>query len=139
MPLNVQVNKFRVQSSAHPIPYYTLFVSWDAPVNSEKFDLQHFKVHIMLPEQESYILNGTSMEPEYHVCPDMIQNDIRVTITTVSKCSQQGLSYRSPRIVNEWREDTDKIVFTKVPDTVRNTEKAFNDYYNSGMNGKLKI
>ena len=112
-----------------------LIVSWDPPDNSEKFDLQHFKIHIMLPEQEfqSYIANGSSIEPEYHIHSDMIpsQNDIiHITVTTVSKCSQQGISYRSPRIdnVNEWREDADKDVFTKVPNTVRMTEKAFSDY-----------
>jgi hypothetical protein len=72
-------------------------VSWDAPNNSKKFDLDHFKVHIMLPEQDSYIANGTSMEPEYHFHSDNVlmvpaQNSIHVTVTAVSKCSQQGLS-----------------------------------------------
>ena len=78
----------------------------------------------MLPEQESYIANGTSMEPEYHFHSDVIpsqNSNIHITVTAISKCSQQGL--RSPRV--EWREDTlndIKAVVPNDPDTVSKTE-----------------
>ena len=59
---------YRVQLSAP----YMFSVSWDMPDNIEKFDFDHFKVHIMLPERENYITYGTSMESEYHFHSDVI-------------------------------------------------------------------
>ena len=132
-PLNVQVN--RVQLSAP----CTHSVSWDMPDNNEKFDLEHYKIHIMLPEQERYIANGTSMEPEYHFHSDMIQSqnsNIHVTVTAISKCSQQSLS--SPRV--EWREDTlsdIKAVVTNDPGTISKTKSGLEESkHNIMMSGK---
>jgi hypothetical protein len=107
---------------------YTLSLIWDPPDNSKKFDLDHFKVHIILPEQDSYIANGTSMEPEYHFHSDNVlmvpaQNSIHVTVTAVSKCSQQGLS--GPFAIEVgWREVTDK---TNIP-AVSKTGSGPNKY-----------
>ena len=126
VPLNVRVNKVQQLSVPNIIS-----VSWDVPDNNERFDLEHFKVHIMLPEQENCIANGTSMEPEYRFHSDMIPSQtnsihiltVHVTVTAVSKCSQQGL--RSPRI--EWRDDTDintASMVTIVSGTVSKSEKA---------------
>jgi hypothetical protein len=104
-------------------------VSWDPPNNSKKFDLDHFKVHIILPEQDSYIANGTSMESEYHFHSDNVlvppQNrlSIHVTVTAVSKCFQQGLS-RLFAVEVGWREVTDK---TNVP-SVSKTGSGPNEY-----------
>ena len=93
-------------------------MSWDAPDNSKKFDLDHFKVHIMPPEQESYVTNGTSMEPEYHFHSESVivppQNSIRVAVTAVSKCSLSG-----PFAIELYQEiNHDEAVFTNVHDHV---------------------
>ena len=92
-----------------------LSVSWDPPNNSKKFDLDHFKVHVMLLEQESYIANGTSMEPEYHFHSDNVmvppQSSTRVIVTAVSKCSLSG-----PLLYLEINHD--EAVFTNVHDHV---------------------
>ena len=85
------------------------------PDNSDKFDLEHFKVHIVLPEQETYIANGTNMEPEYH-----------------RQCSQQGL--RAPAVELGWREVTDKAMFTNVSDVLSKTENGPKEYKHV-MNG----
>ena len=125
MPLNVQVNRYRQQFSLNNPSPYTLFVSWDAPENSEKFDLDYFKVHIM--QESQYIANGTSMEQEYYFHSDVIppQTDVNIVVTAVNKCSQQGL--RSHYRV-EWSDDTDiKPTFTMVRDTDSKTEKVLRD------------
>ena len=111
MPLNVQVNK--VQLSVH-LERYTLSVSWDPPDNSENFDLEHFKVHALL-EQNSRYINKTTKELGYHFNSDIIPplGNVRITVSAVSKCSQEGL--RSSAV--EWREDTDRAVFTSDPNT----------------------
>ena len=137
MPLNVQVNRSREWLSINSTPY-TLHVSWDAPENSEKFDLEYFKVHIM--QENQYITNGTSREQEYHFHSDVSapQTDMHIVVAAVNKCSQQGL--RSPVYRVEWGEDTDiKATFTIVPDTVGKTEKVFRDCNVHMMNGKFKI
>ena len=103
-----------------------LSVSWDPPDNSKKFDLDHFKVHIMLPEPEvqSYIANGTSMESEYHFHSDSVtippQNRIHVAVTAVSKCCLSGPSFRvelDPMV-------NDRAAFTSVHDDISKTESA---------------
>ena len=100
-----------------------LSVSWDPPDNSKKFDLDHFKIHIMLPEQESYIANGTSMEPEYHFHSDSVmippQSSTRVIVTAVSKCSLSG-----PFAIKLYLEvNHDEAVFTNVPDHIASKTK----------------
>ena len=104
---------------------YALSVSWNPPDNSKKFDLDHFKVCIILPEQENCIANGTSMEPEYYFHSDSVmilpQNSIHVTVTTVNRCSQERLS--GPLAV-ELNEINDKSVFTNVSDVVSKTENG---------------
>ena len=101
-------------------------MSWDPPDNSKKFDLDHFKVHIMLPEPEfqSYIANGTSMESEYHFHSDIVmippQNSIHVAVTAVSKCSLSGPSFRvelDPMV-------NDRAAFTSVHDVISKTESG---------------
>ena len=98
-------------------------MSWDPPDNSKKFDLDHFKVHIMLPEQENYVANGTSMEPEYHFHSDNIvvppQTSIHVVVTAVSKCSLSG-----PFAIKLYLEINDEAVFTNVRDVVSKTESG---------------
>ena len=140
-PRNVQMNK------SAP---YMLSVTWDAPENYERFDLEHFKVHIMLPEQETYIANGTSMIPEYRFHSDVIpseNNNIHIRITAVSKCSQQHVAAplrpvaHSIRILSEWRENPGIIagLVTRASSTVSNSEseKDFGDQTN--MNGKFMV
>ena len=126
VPLNVRVNRSRLQLSAP----CTLSVSWDTPSNSKKFDLGHFKVHIMLPEPESYIANGTSMEPEYHFHSESImvppQSSIHITVAAISKCSQQ--SFSGPLALElGWREVTEKIVFTNILDALSKTDSEYKD------------
>ena len=127
VPLKVRVS--RAQLSAP----YRLSVSWDPPDNSNKFDLDHFKVHIMLPdlEQVSYIANGTSMEPEYHFHSESVmvppQNRIHIAVIVVSKCSQQSLS--GPLAIElGWREVTEKTVFTNALDVVNKTDNGPIEY-----------
>ena len=129
MPLTVRVD--RVQLSIHPEPY-TLSVRWDVPDNSEKFDLEEFKVHTFstLSEQQSRcIVNETTAKLEYFISdiipPQMIMNvNITVTVTAISKCSQQGV--RSHAVVWSKGEDTDKTMFTSA---ISKTEDTFRDYY----------
>lgn len=135
IPLNVQVNKVLQL----PAPYM-LSMTWEVPDNSEKFDLEHFKVHIMLPEQDSYIANGTSMKPEYRFHSDMIpsQTDsIHIHVTAVSKCSQQGLRSVTHRNVSDWRENPDITagIVTCVSGTVSKPEKAVGE--DKMISGKL--
>ena len=117
-------------------------MSWDPPDNSKKFDLDHFKVHIMLQEQESYITNGTSVEPEYHFHSDNVmllsQNSIHVTVTVaaISKCSQQGPSGPAfPVVLNEENDDSE-VMLTNVPDVVSKIDDGPKEYITL-MNGKL--
>ena len=114
----------RVQLSAP----CTLSVNWDAPDNSKKFDLDHFKVHIMLPEPQWYIANGTSMEPEYHFHSDSVmvppQNSIHVAVISVSKCSLSGPSF----VVELNPKVNDRAVFTSVHDVISKTESGPNEY-----------
>ena len=130
VPLNVRVD--RVQLSAP----CRLSVNWDVPDNNNKFDLEHFKIHIMLPEQETHIANGTSMEPEYHFHSDNVmilpQNSMHVTVTAVSSCSQEGLKALAVEL--GWREVTDKAMFTNVSDAVSKTENDPKEYEHV-MNG----
>ena len=73
----------------------------------------------MLPEPESYITNGTSMEPEYHFHSDSVmippQNSIHVAVTAVSKCSLSG-----PFAI----EVNDKPAFTSVQHVISKTESG---------------
>ena len=137
VPLNVRVNTSRLQLSAP----CTLSVSWDIPGNSKKFDLDHLKVHIMLPEPESYIAIGTSMEPEYHFHSESItvppQSSIHITVAAISKCSQQSLS--GPLAVElGWREVTEKTVFTNVLDALSKTDTSPKEYKdNNSTNGNV--
>ena len=135
MPLNVRVD--RVQLSVHPEPY-TFSVRWDVPDNSEKFDLEGFKVRAfaMLSEQESRcIVNETTIKLEYYFISDIIPPQMNinttVTVTAISKCSQQGV--RSHAVVWSKGEDVDKIMFTSA---ISKTEDAFRSYY-IVANGKI--
>ena len=128
MPLNVQVNK--VQISVHPARY-TLSVRWDPPDNSENFDLEHFKVHALSEYNNRYI-NGTTTELGYRFNSDIIPpfGTVHISVSAVSKCSQQGL--RSSAV--EWREGTDRPMFTSGPNTVK-TDKdptALKEYVING-------
>ena len=136
VPLKVRVNQVQLSAPCR------LSVSWDPPDNSKKFDLDHFKVHIniMLPdlEQESYIANGTSMEPEYHFHSDSVtvppQNRIHIAVIAVSKCSQQSLS--GPLAVELGsREVTEKTVFTNdiVLDAVSKTDNGPKEYKDNNI------
>ena len=106
VPLNVLVSGVQLSAPCR------LSVSWDPPNNSKKFDLDHFKVHILLPEPENYIANGTSMEPVYHFHLDSVmvppQSSIHVAVTAVSKCSQHRLS--GPFAIEPIPEINDKVV-----------------------------
>ena len=80
-----------------------------------------------------YIVNGTTTELGYHFNSDIIPGPalgnvhITVTVTAVSKCSQQGL--RSSAV--EWREDTDRPMFTSGPNTVKTDKNptVLKEYY----------
>ena len=109
-PLNIQVYRSREQLSE-----YT--VTWDPPVNSHKFDLEHFKVYA-LSEQNSTFINGTTMEPEHRFISDIIPpfGNVHISVSAVSKCSHQGL--RSSAII-EWTDGIGGVKSTNVPNTVK--------------------
>ena len=114
-PLNVQV--YREQLSVHPEPY-TLSVRWDPPDNSHKFDFEHFRVHVLSEQNSRFILNGTTMEPEYRFISDIIPpfDNVHISVSAVSKCSHQGL--RSSAII-EWRDGIGGVMSTNAPNTVK--------------------
>lgn len=117
-PLNVQISRVQLFT---PLGTSTASVLWDAPYNSEKFDLEHFKVNVL--SDQVYIENGTTTEYEYHINPDDIivppqSNIIQIVVTAVSKCSQEG--HRSRSLAVEWSEIINDAVPTNVPDTVNN-------------------
>ena len=120
-PLNVQISQ--VQLSTH-LGTNAVSVLWDAPYNSEKFDLEHFKVNVL--SDQVYIENGTTTELEYRFNPIIPpQSSIQIVVTAISKCSQEG--HRSLAV--EWREIINNAVPTNVPDPVNNiiTAKAIYD------------
>jgi hypothetical protein len=88
-----------------------LSVLWDAPYNSENFDLEYFKINIL--SEQAYIENGTTTEFEYHFNSDIIppQTSVHIIVTAISKCSQEGHRSRAA----EWR---DKTVSMNTPDPV---------------------
>ena len=96
----------------------------------------------MLTELEGYIANRTSMEPEYHFHSGSVtvppQSSIHITVTVVSKCSQQGLS--GPFAVDFNPKVNDRAVFTSVHDVVSKTESGPKEYKHDiiMMNGKFK-
>ena len=54
------------------------------------------------------------------------QSSIHITVTAVSKCSQQNLS-RPLAVELGWREVTEKIVFTNAVSKTDNGPKAYKD------------
>ena len=105
---------------------YTLTVQWDAPANIKKFDLEHYTIQALSSEVgKGYALNVTGSELEYPF--GLIMNTSfpqyelsNLTVSTVSKCSQQGpeasatttsmnLSSNTPMDVNN---STDNFKFT---------------------------
>ena len=118
-PLNVQISSVQLFT---PLGTSTASVLWDAPYNSEKFDLEYFKVNVL--SDQVYIENGTTTELEYHFNPDDIiippQSSIQIVVTAVSKCSQEG--HRSLAV--KWREIINNAVPTNVPHPVNNITTA---------------
>ena len=115
-PRNVQVS--RVQLSTHQ-DTNTLSVVWDAPYNSENFDLKYFEVSIL--SDQAYIANGTTTELEYHFNSGIIppQTSVHIMVTAISKCSQKG---RRSYAAVEWRENDNSItkaVSINAPDHVK--------------------
>ena len=134
VPLNILVRGVQLSAPSR------LSVSWDPPDNSKNFDLDHFKVHILQPEQGSYIAKGTSTEPEYHFHSDSVmvppQNSMHVAVTAVSKCSLSG-----PFAIELIPEGNDEAVFTSAHNIdVSKTESGPEEYdYNIMTNGKEKV
>ena len=114
---------------------------WEAPDNSEKFDLEYYKVYILSEQENSYIANGTSTALEYQFNLDNmipLRSNVHIIVTAVSKCSQEGL--RSHAL--EWRENINKAAFTNVPGTVKmgSVSTTFKDYDNLIMiNGNIHL
>lgn len=106
MPLNVEVNTgSTVQQSVRTsqVMFYAFSVRWDVPDNIDRFDLEYFKVQAFIAEPGTgYFLNRTSTELEYQFNFLPLQSDVHITVTAVSKCSQQGP--RSLQVV--WMKNT---------------------------------
>ena len=76
---------------------YSLTVQWDAPANIDKFDLEYYKIQVLqFRVGGSYVLNVTSPELEYPFglimnSTSLTQHELNnLTVSAVSKCSQQG-------------------------------------------------
>lgn len=100
VPTNVEVNPVMPHTSQLSYP---LALRWDAPDNSNKFDLEYFRIQVSSPKQrEEYILNVTSTELEYPfgLNSSILQSGLNITVSAVSKCLQKG-SASTPVIIPE--------------------------------------
>ena len=85
-PLNLTV-------AIHP-DHYSLTLQWDAPANIHKFDIEHYTIQA-LSSENGYELNVTGSELEYPfgviMNTSLAQYELsNLTVSAVSKCSQQG-------------------------------------------------
>ena len=67
-------------------------VTWSAPENIERFDLEYYIVLVLVSEPDrSYTLNGTTTKLKYIFDLDLISvtNRIQVMVTAVSKCGKR--------------------------------------------------
>jgi hypothetical protein len=70
---------------------------WDAPANIDKLDLEHYTIQVLSSEEgEEYELNVTGSELEYpfgvilNTSLAQYESTSNLTVSAVSKCSQQG-------------------------------------------------
>ena len=90
-PRNVEVSlPHSSQDPDHP-----LSLQWEAPDNINKFDLDHYMIHISPSSQDSlgYTMNVTSSSLEYPfglVLTDTLGESVNIHVSAISKCSQQG-------------------------------------------------
>ena len=132
-PENVTVKGYRDQPSKAP---YSLTVQWDTPANIDKFDLEYYKIQV-LPFRvgESYVLNVTSPKLEYPFglimnSTSLTQHGLNnLTVSAVSKCSQQGPAASSLILYDE-----DNIMLSASPDySSPSTTTTVTDYITNGM------
>ena len=76
---------------------YSLTVRWDAPANSDKFDLEHYTIQALSSETDKkYELNVTGSKLEYPfgliTNTSVLQNELsNLSVSAVSRCFQKGL------------------------------------------------
>ena len=106
MPRNVTLNSDHLLTS----------LQWVAPDNIDTFDLEHFQIHLVSSSEvgEEYTLNMTSTEVGYPfgLSSSMLQYDLNLTVSAVSKCSQQGPTSTPviiPKIVHVTEPDNDRM------------------------------
>ena len=135
MPLTVAVSPVHLPVQTPQSIPDTVTVTWEKPENSEKFDLEYFKIQaVLVSELETgthYSINGTTTELQYLLTlPLQSSASITITVTAISKCSQQ-LGHGSRR----WMI---LVPFTRHPYTIQTEESPsavkIDDHI--GINGK---
>ena len=100
MPQNVTVSPTRQAFTS------SMLIQWKPPGNIDRFDFVHYTISVFVTELESsskytYFLNGTSIEPVYHIHVPH-QSIANISIRAVSKCPQQvGLESDSFVVLND--------------------------------------
>ena len=83
---------------------------WDAPDNIDRFDLEYFQIQLITLSEpaEEYILNVTSTEVGYPfgLSSSILLHDLNLTVSAVSKCSQQGAT-STPVIISKIADVTE--------------------------------
>lgn len=94
-PNNLTVT-YLVQSTSSRV----ISVTWSAPENLEKFDLEYYIVQVLVsePSDRSYLLNGTTAELEYIFDLDSVplKSRIQIMLTAVSKCGTHSPVSKTP-------------------------------------------
>lgn len=121
MPNNLEVD-YLVQFIHTSQMFYTLSVRWEAPDNSDRFDLEHFRVQAFTSESAEivYLLNGTTTELEYYfdfkTLP--LKSNISIMVAAVSRCGQEGPTSSTVVVpengdMHESRSQTDQASISK--------------------------
>lgn len=69
--------------------FYTLSIGWDAPDNTENFDLEYYIVQVVVTEPVGAIYNGTTTEHVYVFDLNQpVEGSVTIHVTAVNKCAQ---------------------------------------------------
>jgi hypothetical protein len=105
--LSVAVNYLPIVQSA--ISRAVISLTWSAPENLERFDLEYYIVQVCVSEPglgRLYLLNGTTTELEYIFGLDVPpMSSIQVMITTITKCGTRSPVYKHLLPEMDFEED----------------------------------
>ena len=92
-------NNLTVTYLVRSTSFRVISVTWSAPENLEKFDLEYYIVQVLVSEPDrSYLLNGTTTELEYIFDLDSVplKSRVQIMVTAVSKCGTHGPVSKTP-------------------------------------------